>query len=164
MVILRCDAIYILGCRNPASETGKRRRLLPGYGYIIQMDRSTAHRLHLDGILLPEILKRIGGAPFHAYRIGTAAGIGRQLEAYGSQFLPVLPDLHLGVGTGGNSHHQLSPAASGRIGDDHLLGIAHLDGCRMEEIPSTLHPAEPIYFIKRMIIFRHRMAGRYERG
>ena len=164
MVILLGDAIHILGCRNLTSETGKRRRLLPGYGYIIQMNRSTADWLYLDGILLPEILKRIGGAPFHAYRIGTAAGIGRQIEIQGSQFLLVLPDLHLGVGAGGNSHHQLSPAASGRIGDDHLLGIAHLDGCRMEEIPSTLHPAEPIYFIKRMIIFRHRMAGRDERG
>ena len=164
MVILRSDAIHILGCRNLTSETGKRRRLLPGYGHIIQMNRSTAEWLYLDGILLPEILKRIGGAPFHTYRIGTAAGIDRQLEAHGSQFLLVLPDLHLGVGTGGSSHHQLSPAASDRIGDDHLLGIAHLDGCRMEEIPSTLHPAEPIYFKKRMIIFRHRMAGRYERG
>ena len=164
MVILRSDAIHILGCRNLTSETGKRRRLLPGYGYIIQMDRSTAEWLYLDGILLPEILKRIGGAPFHAYRIGTAAGIGRQIEAHGSQFLLVLPDLHLGVGTGGSSHHQLSPAASGRIVDDHLLGVAHPDGYRMKEIPSTLHPAEPIYFIKRMIIFRHRMAGRYKRG
>ena len=164
MVILRGDAIHILGCRNLTSETGKRRRLLPGYGYIIQMNRSTAEWLYLDGILLPEILKRIGGAPFHAYRVGAAAGIGGQREVHGSQFLLVLADLHPGVGAGGNSHHQLSPAASGRIGDDHLLGIAHPDGCRMEEIPSTLHPAEPIYFIKRMIIFRHRMAGRDERG
>ena len=162
MVILRGDAIHILGSRNLSSESGKRRRLLPGYGYIIQMNRSTAEWLYLDSILLLEILKRIGGAPFHAYRIGTAAGIGRQIEAQGSQFLLVLPDLHLGVGTGGSCHHQFSTAVSGRIGDDHLLGIAHLDGCRMEEIPSTLHPTEPIYFIKRMIIFRHRMAGRYE--
>ena len=104
------------------------------------MNRSTAEWLYLDGILLPEILKRIGGAPFHAYRIGTAAGIGRQLEAHGSQFLLVLPDLHLGVGTGSNGHQQLSPAASGRIGDEHILGIDLLDGCRMKEIPSALHP------------------------